>query len=178
MRRRKCGMSCNLSGLRKINKMKPLIVLMTAFIISLVTLQMGFQKYAPALSARIAMSVMLLFTASGHFAFTKGMSLMVPHSIPFRIMIIYLTGIFEILAAIGLVIPDVGKWTAWALILFLIVTLPANIYAALHRVNYEKATFDGKGRSYLWFRIPLQLFFILWILFSVIIRVAAPPHCP
>jgi hypothetical protein len=41
--------------------------------------------------------------------------------------------------------------------------LSANINAAIHKVDYEKATYEGPGISYLWFRIPLQLLFIAWV---------------
>jgi hypothetical protein len=46
--------------------------------------------------------------------------------------------------------------------------LPANIKEAIDHVDYQNATFEGKGLSYLWFRIPLQLLFIAWTYFSCI----------
>jgi uncharacterized membrane protein len=49
------------------------------------------------------------------------------------------------------------------LILLFLIMLPANIEAARKRVDFQKATFDGKGPAYLWFRIPLQCFFIAWV---------------
>jgi len=56
-----------------------------------------------------------------------------------------------------------------ALILFFILILPANILAALKKVDYQKGTNDGPGAGYLWFRIPLQIFFIAWVAwFSVL----------
>src|SRR5690606_38325732 len=81
---------------------------------------------------------------------------------------VYLTGVVEIAAAAGLLVPRLRRLTAWLLIVFFILVLPANIYAALEHVDYQNATFDGQGPSYLWFRIPLQLFFIIWIYFSAI----------
>jgi hypothetical protein len=29
--------------------------------------------------------------------------------------------------------------------------------------DYQKGTRDGSGTNYLWFRIPLQIVFILWV---------------
>ena len=81
--------------------MKPLIVLLTAFVIALIVTKITNGNYKMALSARIAMSVMLLFTALAHFAFTKGMAMMVPSFIPYKTQTIYVTGIIEIIAAIG-----------------------------------------------------------------------------
>ena len=57
------------------------------------------------LAARIAMSAMLIFTAIGHFAFTKGMTKMLPDFIPFKIAVGYGTEVLEIAAAVGLLIP-------------------------------------------------------------------------
>ena len=114
------------------------------------------------------MSIMLVFTAIGHFVFTKGMSMMIPQFIPFKESFVYLTGIFEILLAIGLLIPKLKVISGWTFIIFLLLMLPANIYASINNVNYQKGTFDGNGLAYLWFRIPLQILFIIWTYISTI----------
>jgi len=62
--------------------MKTLIVLLSVFAIAIVVNKIFNSSYEFALSARIAMSAMLLFTAVGHFVFTKGMSLMLPDFVP------------------------------------------------------------------------------------------------
>ncbi|WP_299526310.1 hypothetical protein [Winogradskyella sp.] len=148
--------------------MKPLVILLSSFVIATFAVKMVNKDYNFALSARIAMSMMLCFTAIGHFAFTKGMSMMVPQFIPFRTSLVYLTGLFEILIAIGLLIPKLKVISGWTLIIFLLLMLPTNIYASIHNINYQKGTFDGNGLSYLWFRIPLQFLFITWTYFSSI----------
>jgi len=148
--------------------MKPLIVLLLAFLISLFLIRMSSGTYYPAFAGRIALSVMLLFTAIAHFMFPVGMSLMLPAFIPYKTAMVYLTGIIEIAAAIGLFNPALSTAVAWLLILFFILVLPANIYAAIKHIDYQKGTADGNGLTYLWFRIPLQLLFIVWTYLSVI----------
>ena len=148
--------------------MKPLIVLLSSFVIAIFVIKLVSKEYDLGLAARIAMSIMLCFTALGHFVFTKGMSMMIPQFIPFKTNLIYITGFFEILMAIGLFVPKMKVISAWVLIIFLLLMLPANVYASIHKINYQKGTFDGNGLSYLWFRIPLQLFFIIWTYFSAI----------
>lgn len=148
--------------------MKPFYVLLGAsalflFVIKLFTGIWNFQT-----AGVIGMSMMLLFTAIGHFAFTKGMTMMLPDIIPIKKIVIVITGFIEIISAIFLVIPLMQISTAWFLILFFISLLPFNIYAAIHHVNYEKGTYDGKGISYLWVRIPLQVLFIGWTYFFAI----------
>jgi uncharacterized membrane protein len=119
-------------------------------------------------SGRAAMSLMLAFTAIGHFKFTNGMAMMLPSSIPAKKQIVLATGVIEILAAIGLLVLSTIKITGILLIAFFVLILPANIYAALKNINLEKADNSGNGINYLWFRIPEQVFFIAWVYFFAI----------
>ncbi|RZK51626.1 MAG: hypothetical protein EOO91_20600 [Pedobacter sp.] len=148
--------------------MKPLFVLVLVFVISLFVTRFVSGDYLHFLSGRIAMSAMLLFTAIGHFAFTKGMAMMVPNFIPFKNAVVYLTGLAEIVLAIGLLLPAYVQITAWVLIAFLILMVPGNVKAAMEHVDYQKGTNDGPGPKYLWFRIPMQFFLIAWTYFFAI----------
>ncbi|MFY7900084.1 MAG: hypothetical protein ACOVNY_07855 [Chitinophagaceae bacterium] len=150
--------------------MKPLIVLVSVFSIALVLIKVTTQAYNLQLSARIAMCAMLFFTAIGHFVFTKGMTMMVPAIIPYKTTIVYATGVLEILLGVSLLIPTVSACAGWLLIFFLILLLPANIYAAMQQVDYQKATLTGPGLTYLWFRIPLQIVFIVWVYLSAVTK--------
>lgn len=148
--------------------MIPLIVLLAVFVVALFSIKILRGSYQFAQSGRIAMSAMLVFTAIGHFAFAKGMAMMLPSFIPYKIETVYLTGVLEIAAAVGLLIPGVRVVTGWLLIAFFILILPANIYASINHVDYQKATFDGNGPAYLWFRVPLQVLFIGWVYFAAV----------
>lgn len=150
--------------------MKPFFVLLAAFAISLVALKIFKSQWNLAFAGKIAMSVMLLFTAIAHFAFQKGMAMMLPAFIPFKKAVVYATGVIEIAAAIGLLIQGWQTATGWWLIIFFILVLPANIYAAMHKVDYQKGDLQGKGLTYLWLRVPLQIIYILWICFFVIAK--------
>ena len=142
--------------------MKPLIVLISAFALCLgATYIIGSPDIN--VSGRAAMSLMLVFTAIGHFKFTDGMAMMLPSFIPVKKQIVLATGIIEILAAIGLLVPSTIKITGILLIIFFVMILPANIYAAIKKVDLEKANYTGTGINYLWFRIPEQLLFIFWV---------------
>lgn len=148
--------------------MKPLIILIASFVLSLLATKFIGGSWEYALSGRIAMSVMLLFTALGHFLYPKGMAMMLPGVIPLKVALVYLTGLIEIAAAIGLLVPSGVVLTGWLLIVFFVLILPANINAAVRRVDFQKGTYDGAGPAYLWFRVPLQILFILWVYFSVL----------
>jgi uncharacterized membrane protein len=148
--------------------MKPLFILLGTFVLSLIILKSGFGGFNYSLSGRISMSIMLMFASAGHFAFPKGMMLMVPDFFPFKKILVYFTGMVEIAAAAGLLIHPLQRITSFLLIGFFILILPANINAAIRNIDYQKATNDGNGVTYLWFRIPLQVFFIVWTYFFAI----------
>ena len=148
--------------------MKPFIILLSAFITSMGITKLFTGEFDYPLSGKIAMSVMLVFTSMAHFIYTKGMVMMMPGFIPYKKGLVYLTGLIEIAAAAGLLIFPLSRITAWLLILFFVLVLPANIRAAVGNVNYQKGDSNGSGVRYLWFRIPLQLFFILWVYFFAI----------
>ncbi|MGN6509108.1 MAG: DoxX family protein [Chitinophaga sp.] len=148
--------------------MKPLFVLLIVFFIALIGTRLFRQDFDYRLSGKIALAAMLLFTSMGHFMFTKGMSMMLPGFVPFRVELVYLTGIIEIAAAIGIFIPGLRVITGILLIAFFVLILPANIYAAVKNLNYETGALNGNGIAYLWFRIPFQLLLMIWTYFFVV----------
>lgn len=148
--------------------MKPEIILIAVTLIAMLTNKLRKGTYAPARAGRTGMAAMLILTGIGHFLFTKGMAMMLPAFLPGKEVIVYLTGIAEFVAAAGLLTDRYSTVTAWAVIAFFILITPANIYAALHHVDLQKGTYDGPGPGYLWYRIPLQLFFIGWVYFSTL----------
>jgi hypothetical protein len=52
-------------------------------------------RIVPAIRARIGLSVFFIFTAIGHFIRTEEMAAMLPLAVPFRIELIYFTGLLE-----------------------------------------------------------------------------------
>jgi uncharacterized membrane protein len=143
--------------------MKPLFVLLTTFVLALIAITFINNNRGLSLAACIAMTAMLLFTSIGHFAFSKGMTMMMPAFIPFKKEIVYATGIFEMIAAVALLLPAWRHAAATGLLLFFVLIVPANINAAIKKVNYQKANYEGSGINYLWLRIPLQILFIAWV---------------
>ena len=148
--------------------MKPLLVLLISFVLTLLVLRFITRDWNMALAGRIAMSIMLAFTAIAHFAFAEGMTAMIPSFLPMKEQLVTITGVMEFLFAIALLLPNYRTVTGWLLIAFFLAILPANIKASLEHINYQTGTTDGPGLMYLWFLIPLQLFFIFWVYFSAV----------
>ncbi|KAA6439186.1 hypothetical protein FEM33_12965 [Dyadobacter flavalbus] len=143
--------------------MPVLIVLLISFFASLGLTKVYSGSWDYLLCGNIAMCVMLFFTAIGHFKFSKGMQLMIPEIVPFRKALVFVTGIMEIVAGIALLFPSLRHGTGIFLIVFFLLILPANVHAAINKIDYQKNTLDGKGLDYLWFRIPFQIFLMLWV---------------
>ena len=117
---------------------------------------------AEASRGRIATACVFLFTGVGHFVQSWPMSAMIPLQVPkpLRLPIIYASGVFEIVAAIAVLVPGWSRAVGILLCLFLVGVLPANIDAALRRVPFGG---HGAGPSYLLVRVPLQLVLLCWI---------------
>ena len=120
-------------------------------------------RTTPIKRARVGLSLFFLFTAIGHFLKSEEMAKMLPPAVPYRVELIYLTGIFELLGAIGVWLPHLTRLTGLLLIIMLVGVLPANIYSALQRVDFGG---HEAGPLYLLVRVPFQLFVIGWTYFA------------
>ncbi len=145
--------------------MKPLIVLIVTFLLSLVIARLSMGRWQLIFAGNVAMCCMLMLTAIGHFKFTEGMVMMLPPVIPFKTAVVYVSGIVEIILGLMLLLPSMRNVAGNLLIILFIVMLPANIYAAMTKLNMEMANHEGPGYEYLYFRLPLQLLFIAWVLY-------------
>ena len=111
-------------------------------------------------AVRIGLAIMFLFAAGSHFSTLKyDLAAMIPPPLTGALWLIYLTGILEAAGAIGLLILPLRRLAAWGLIALLVALFPANVYAAMAGL-----TLGGAAATPLWFRTPLQLFWIaaLW----------------
>jgi uncharacterized membrane protein len=123
----------------------------------------GVLNVAPAVRARVGLTLFFLFTALGHFVRAEEMAEMVPPPITYRLELIYVTGVLELLGAAGVWVPRLTRLAGLCLILMLIAILPANIYSALHRVDFGG---HAAGPAYLLVRVPFQFFVIWWTYFA------------
>jgi uncharacterized membrane protein len=141
--------------------MAPLIVLLMVTVLARVAGQLRFPALRswPA-ATRVGLAVMFLFTAVAHFnAMRSDLVRMVPPVFPNPELMVTVTGICEVLGAIGLLIPGTRRWAGLALIVFLIVVLPANVHAARTGV-----TLRGAAATPVVPRVAMQALFIglLW----------------
>ena len=80
-----------------------------------------------------------------------------PPAFPLHIEAVYISGVFEILGGIGVLIPKFRRFSGWSLVALLIAVYPANIYMAI-----SPDTFPDIPVSALYFRLVLQFIFFYW----------------
>lgn len=83
-----------------------------------------------------------------------------PDYLPWHLELVYISGVFEILGGVGLLVPMTKRAAAWGLIALYICVFPANINHAVNNVPM----LDGRELhpALLWGRLPLQAVLILW----------------
>ena len=143
--------------------MKLLSILFVTFILSLIGSKLIQGSWNFLFAGNLGMSAFIIFTGLSHFKFQKGMALMIPDFIPAKLFCVYFTGIIEIAAGIGLMIPSIREITAILLIIFYILVFAANINSSKKNVNIFKGDYSGPGMAYLYKeRIPMQIILIAW----------------
>ena len=109
---------------------------------------------------RAGLALMFLFTASAHWGKQRGdLVAMVPSAFGRPEVMVSVTGVLEILGAVGLLIPTTAPVAAACLAMLLIALFPANIRAAR-----EGLTIGGRPATALPLRTLLQLVFIAAVL--------------
>lgn len=108
---------------------------------------------------RAILSVSIIVVGITHFIKPLEYASIVPPQFGDRLAMVYISGFFEILGGIGLVIPFVSVAAAWGLIALFIAVFPANIYQAIHSIPIEGIPHHP---LFYWFRLPFQAVFIAW----------------
>lgn len=143
--------------------MKLLTILFATFILALLGTKISQGDWNFLFSGNLGMAVFIIFTGLAHFKFQKGMAMMIPDFIPGKLFWVYFTGIIEIAAGIGLMIPSIRELTAYLLLVFYILVFIANIQSSKKKINIFKADYTGPGMGYLYKeRIPMQIILIAW----------------
>jgi uncharacterized membrane protein len=123
------------------------------------------------LTKRLALLGLALFFVVGganHFLNPDYYVPMMPPQLPAHLELVYLSGVFEILGGIGVLVPRVRSAAGWGLIALLVAIFPANVHMAL---NPE--SFPDIAPAALYARLPFQVLFVVWAWWAT--RPDAPP---
>lgn len=111
------------------------------------------------------LGIAFIFFFIGHFVKTAGMVDMLPPWVPYRLALVYFTGVIELLLGIALFIPKYQTIAAKLAIVVFIAFFPANVYAAINGIGLGGHQW---GPVYLLIRGPLQVILIAWTYFLCI----------
>ncbi|WP_078281834.1 hypothetical protein [Mycobacteroides franklinii] len=118
--------------------MAPLVALVVGTLLARLAGALGL-TLVNAWPAALAVGLAAMFTLTGvaHFVPTmrEAMIAIVPPQIPAPRFLVALTGVLELLGALGVLIPSTRGLAAGCLGVLLVVMFPANVYAASQRSN-------------------------------------------
>jgi uncharacterized membrane protein len=137
--------------------MIPVVVLLVSFAIFRVAGFLGINALDNwNLPLRVALFLMFLLTASAHWGRGRpDLIRMVPPAFPAPAVVVTITGVLEILGAVGLLIPLAARAAAICLAILLVAMFPANMRAAR-----ERLTILGRPAPGLALRGVIQVVFI------------------
>lgn len=104
------------------------------------------------------LALFMVFAGTMHFVRADGYVAIMPSYLPWHFELVYISGFFEILGGIGLLIPQTRRWAAWGLIALFIAVFPANVNMAVNQLPFMGKVYPTGN----WVRLPFQLAFIAW----------------
>jgi uncharacterized membrane protein len=129
--------------------MQPFLLLASLFV--LLVIPLGWLS-----ALRISLAVMFLFTASAHWGRRRAdLIRMVPSAFPRPDLMVTVTGVLEIIGAIGLLVTPLAPYAAIGLTLLLVGIFPANVRAAR-----EDLAIGGRRATPLALRAAIQVIFL------------------
>jgi uncharacterized membrane protein len=107
-------------------------------------------------ASKYLLAIFMIGAGTMHFVRTDFYVKIMPPYLPLHRELVYLSGVFEIVLGVSLLIPRLSRLAAWGIIALLIAVFPANIYVYQHQDLVP-------GSPILHFlRLPLQGVFLLW----------------
>ena len=108
---------------------------------------------------RSLLALIMVGAGVAHFAMPEGFERIVPAFLPAPHALVLVSGVFEILGGVGLLVPRSRRFASYGLIALFVAVFPANLNMALNDIQ----PIDGHVPTFLlWLRLPLQAALIAW----------------
>jgi uncharacterized membrane protein len=108
---------------------------------------------------RVVLVVFMVAIGVGHFVRPEAFVGIVPSFLPAPMVLVLVSGFFEVLGGVSLLVPRVRRAASFGLVLLYLSVFPANINMAVHPELGQ-----GLPSWALWARLPFQVLFIAWAL--------------
>ncbi len=107
------------------------------------------------------LSTFFIYTGIHHFVNPGFYLSIMPPAFPLHTEAVYISGFFEVVGGVCVLIPRLRKIAGWGLVALLVAVYPANIYMAI-----TPEAFPDIHVALLYFRLAFQFVFFYWA-FSV-----------
>ena len=110
------------------------------------------------------MGLLYVGAGVGHFLNPLFFHEIMPPHVPWKMPLVYVSGVAEIVLGVAVIVRPTRRWAAWGIIALLVAVFPANIHMAVHRVQpqHAPAMMQGASPMMLWLRLPMQGVLALW----------------
>ena len=122
-------------------------------IFSILQLPVGFWRKL----VLFGLATFFIYFGLDHFINPDFYLSIMPPAFPLHSEAVYISGFFEVLGGVCVLIPRLRKIAGWGLVALLVAVYPANIYMAI-----TPEAFPDLSISLLYGRLPLQFIFIYW----------------
>ena len=112
--------------------------------------------------SRLVVALFFVFVGLHHGIDPEPYLAIMPPYLPWHLELVYLSGVFEVLGGLGLLLKRTRRWAAWGLLALLVAVYPANIHMLVNDVYLPDMP---EKRWLLWVRMPMQFVFaaaVLW----------------
>lgn len=111
----------------------------------------------------IISSIFYVIVGIKHFIEPEYFLSIVPPYLPYHLELVYVSGLFEVLFGILILLPKYRYYGAIGLILLLIAVFPANIYLAQNEIAQEAI---GATQEIAIWRLPIQGI-LIWVAYFI-----------
>lgn len=110
-------------------------------------------------ACRILLAVAMVAVGVLHFVRPSGFVKIVPPWLPAPLALVLISGFFEVLGGVGLLVKRVQRAAAWGLVALYVAVFPANIHMAVNAVQPDGVDLPAWAA---WARLPFQIVFVAW----------------
>lgn len=108
----------------------------------------------------IITAIVFIVAGALHFAIPRVYTAIIPAYLPSPLLLVYVSGVFEMLGGAGLLLPSTRTVAGVGLILLLLAVFPANVeMLRLAQARNASALFVAGC----WIRLPLQALLVWWV---------------
>jgi uncharacterized membrane protein len=111
---------------------------------------------------RWPLALFMVVVGALHFLTPEFFVRIVPDYLPAHLMLVWVSGVFEMLGGVGLLVPRTRRLASYGLVALYVAVFPANVNMLLHPAEVG----GGLPLWVLWVRLPLQAGLIAWALYA------------